>query len=490
VVGSTVASAEESTSKTVTIAQETDSRGFDIVKARVSNQTTATASLPVMEGLFAYNDEQEIVPRLGTEFSMAEDGMSGTVTLREGVMFHDGTPFNAEAVAAHYNRIMDPEYRLSTRIFGPIESVDVVDEYTVRFNLNQPWVALKSALAISHMYNFIPSPTALQGDPEGFNTNPVGTGPFKFESWSRNDRIVYSRNESYWDSGLPKIDNLIIRSIPDNQTRLAALKAGEIDIMKTPSPTQVAELQAGDSDNIEIFRAHGDGAVSWNMNHDRPPFNDPEIRKAIVQAIDTEAFSKARYKGVQPPVKGLLGESSDWFCEDANWTTYDLEAAKAVVEEKGPISFKVQSLNSPAGKTLATFMEHFFSEAGFDVTIDLVEQGKNIRDGIRGDYDMNIWRYTDIAGDPDLLLTNNLLSSITNHDTSEYKPLLKEARTETDPEKRQAMYCDIQNKFAEDNLFLIPIQSVYTVLADTSVKNVGKPANSQVEVRDLELSSD
>lgn len=488
-VVSVSAVADQAAKETITIAQETDPLGFDIVQARVSNQTTANAALAVMEGLFAYNDDGEIVPRLGTTMSVADDRLSATVQLRKGVTFHDGTPFNAAAVAAHYNRILDPENGLTTRMLDPIESVEAVGEHEVRFNLNTPWVALQSALAIDHMYNYIPSPTAIEADAKKFNSAPVGTGPFKFEEWKRGDRVTFTRNEQYWDAGLPRVDKLVIRSIPDEQTRMEALKSGEIEILKTPNPSQIVEVANGETDDISILRAPSNGAISWNINQKKEPLGDPEIRKAIVQSIDTEALNKALYKGTSSPVTGLFHKDSAWYCEDANWTTYDPEAAKTVVEEKGPISFELQSNNTPSARAAATFMEHFISKAGFGVQVDLVEQGKNIRDGITGEYDLNIWRYSDVGGDPDLILTNYMTSFVTRHDTSEYTKLLSEARQETDTAKRKEIYCEVQDKFAEDNLFVIPVQSVYTIMVDESVVNAANPRNSMVQVRDLGLKN-
>ncbi|OKO71790.1 hypothetical protein AC630_32030, partial [Bradyrhizobium sp. AS23.2] len=167
---------------TLTIASEAEFSGFNHTRARIFNQNTSGPALAVMETLFAY-EGKEIVPRLATDFTEAPDHLSATVKLREGVKFHDGTPFNADAVVFHYERLMAKDSGVNTSMLSPVKAVEKVDEYTVRFSLKEPWPALQSALALEALTNFIGSPTALKQDPDGFHRQPVGTGPFVFKSW-------------------------------------------------------------------------------------------------------------------------------------------------------------------------------------------------------------------------------------------------------------------------------------------------------------------
>ncbi|MFC4259749.1 ABC transporter substrate-binding protein [Marinobacter lacisalsi] len=470
---------------TLTVGLESDPIGFNAAKARLFNQTTSNVALAVMEGLFAYDREGNIVPRLGLELTEADDRLSATVTLREGVTFHDGTPFNADAVVAHYDWITSPGSGINTAMIEPIDYVEKVDEYTVRFVLNQPWVALKSALAIDHMFNFIGSPTAVKADPEAFHRHPVGTGPFVFEEWRSGERLVVSRNANYWDSNLPHLDQVVFRVLPDNDTRNQSLRAGEVDVTPVPTPVQV--VAAREDDSIAVHEYESSGALSWNFHHRKEPFKDPEVRRAVIQAVDQDALIKVFYQGTTVPTTGLFSASSEWHCEDLDWPSYNPEQVRKVLEEKGSIQFEHISTNTPAGRRLGAIFQHFFQEAGFDTTLKLLDQGQNIRAGLFGNYQVNIWRYVDFGGDPDLNLTSYLTSTVTRHDVDTYKPLLEKARTETDRARRKQIYCDIAQQFADDAVFMMPVQSTYYVLASPKVKDVAPLRNNLVQLRDIRI---
>lgn len=470
---------------TLTIGLESDPIGFNASKARLFNQTTSNVALSVMEGLFAYDRDGEIVPRLALQLTEAEDRMSATVTLREGVIFHDGTPFNADAVVAHYDWITSPGNGINTDMIEPIDYVEKVDDYTVRFVLNQPWVALKSALAIDHMFNFIGSPTAIRDDPEVFHRHPVGTGPFVFKAWNSGEKLVVTRNEDYWDDNLPKLDQVVFRVLPDQDTRNQSLRAGEVDLTPVPTPVQV--VAAREDDKIAVHEYESSGALSWNFHHRKEPFSDPDVRRAVIQAVNQDALIKVFYQGTTVPTSGLFSASSPWHCDDLDWPSYDPAQVKNVLEEKGPIQFEHISTNTPAGRRLGSVFQHFFEQAGFDSTLKLLDQGQNIRAGLFGNYQMNIWRYVDFGGDPDLNLTSYLTSSVTRHDVEAYKPLLEKAREETDTEKRKQLYCEVSQKFADDAVFMMPAQSTYYVLASPKVKDVAPLRNNLIQLRDIRV---
>src|SRR6218665_963319 len=173
---------------TLTLGTEAEFSGFNHLKAKIFNQNTAAPASSVMETLFAYEGKQ-IVPRLGLSLTEAPDRLSATIPLRKGVKFHDGTPFNADAVVFHYSRLLAPDSGVNTSMLAPVKQVEKVDEHTVRFVLNSPWTALRSALALESLHNFIGSPTALK-EGEAFHRHPVGPGPFVVKEWRAGDRLV------------------------------------------------------------------------------------------------------------------------------------------------------------------------------------------------------------------------------------------------------------------------------------------------------------
>ena len=210
--------------KTLIYGRGADSKSLDPI------QVTDGESLKVTENIFDtlvdYDDDNtEVVPGLAERWESSKDGKTWTFYLRKGVKFHDGTDFNAEAVVYNFERWMDKdhpeqkggEFPYYGYMFGGykgdkghvIKSVNAVDEHTVKFELNYPQAPFLNNLAMPPFG--IASPTAVKKDPEGFGQKPVGTGPFKLESWKKNDTITLVKNEDYWQEGLPKLDKLIYR---------------------------------------------------------------------------------------------------------------------------------------------------------------------------------------------------------------------------------------------------------------------------------------
>ncbi|GAA5232796.1 hypothetical protein FOZ76_01720 [Verticiella sediminum] len=482
------AAAEPKPGGTLTVASEAEFSGFNHTQARIFNQNTSGPASAVMETLFAY-EGKDIVPRLATEFAEAPDRLSAQVKLRPGVKFHDGTPFDADAVVDHYQRLMAPDSGVNTSILSPIASVETVDELTVRFNLKEPWTALQSALALESLVNFIGSPTALQKDPEGFHRHPVGTGPFVFKEWRAGDRVILARNPDYWEQGLPYLDQVVFRILPDANTRYQSIRSGEVDIGRMDTANHV--LDAAKEPNLEVISYEGSGGFMWNFNHSKPPFDDARARQAVVHAFNAQAMIDTMFLGTTTPTTDLLGPNSEWFCKDIPWRGYDPQAASALVKDLGGLKFELVTVNNPAGRRQAAMIQQFGKSVGMDVGIRMVEQSQNVRTGLSGDYQMDVWRFSDIGGDPDLVLSYYFGGAagepVTRHDTQRIDALLEQARGETDQAKRHQLYCDVAQVFSEEAIALIPIRATYNAISHPYVKGVPPLQNSLIRVRGIWL---
>lgn len=469
---------------TLTIATEAEFSGFDHLKAKIFNQNTSAPASTVMETLFAY-EGKTIVPRLGLSLAEAPDRLSATVKLRQGVKFHDGTPFNADAVVFHYMRLLDPKSGVNVGMISSIEAVEKVDEHTVRFKLKAPWSALRSALALEGLINFIGSPTALK-DQEAFHRHPVGTGPFVFKEWRAGDRVVMERNPNYWDRKLPYLDRVIYRVLPDGNTRFASMKSGEVDIGRMDVAEHV--LAAQEDKSLVVHSYQGAGAYMWNFQNKRPPFDDARVRQAVTHAFNAQAMIDTMYRGTTTATNDLMGPKSEWHCPNLNWRKYDLAKARALVAQYGkPIEFELVSTNTPAGRRQAAMVQQFVQQAGMKATIKLVEQSQNVRVGLSGDFQMDVWRYSDIAMDPDMILTYYFGGTsgepVSRHDTGKIDPLLAKARSESDPRKRKQIYCEAMQLFADEAWSLIPIRTTYFAIAQPHVKGLPEMQNSLIRVR-------
>ncbi len=468
---------------TLTVASEAEFSGFNHAKAKIFNQNTLMPAIAVMEGLFAYEDKK-IVPRLALSLSEAADRMSATVKLRPNVKFHDGTPFNADAVVAHYTWLLAPETGVNVSALAPIRGVEKIDDLTVRIDLHHPWAALRSALAADNLVNLIGQPSALKADPEGFHRKPIGTGPFVFKEWRSGDRIVIERNPNYWDSKLPHLDRVVWRVIPDGNTRYQSVKSGEVDITSLPAANHT--LDAKKEKTLVLHQATGGGAISWNFNNSKPPFDDARVRQAVVHAFNAQAMVDTYFLGTTVATKGLVDPSSEWHCSSLNWRSYDLPRARALVAQVGkPIKFELVTTNNPAGRRMGGMLQQFVKDAGMEAEIKLVEQSQNVRIGITGEYQMDIWRYNDSGADPDLTLSYYFggKQPVSRHDTSKTNAILDKARQEPDFKKRKELYCQLQQLIADEAYQLIPVHLTYSVAAQTFVKGLPPVQNSLIRVR-------
>jgi len=477
---------------TLIAGSEAEFNGFNPIKVKGMNSNTLAPSLTVMEGLFAYNNQQQIEPRLGLELKDAPDHMSATVTLRQGVTFHDGTPFNADAVVYHFKRILDPQNSIaSASMIEPIASVEAIDPHTVRFNLKHPWPALKSALALDSVLNLIGSPKALTDDPDGFQRKPIGTGPFVFDEWRAGDRVMVSRNNNYWDKNRPYLDSIVFRIVPDNVTLHQSIKSGEIHmaLSNTAQPVVDARKEA----NLQIVEYVGGSTTGWGLNHSKPPFSDLRARRAIISSFDSQAFADGYFMGTVKVADGIFAPNSPWYCGGNNgWRGYDLAAAKTLLKEIGkPVQVEMNSTSSPAGRRLAAIAQQFGQAAGFQAKIKLVDQAQHVRNFYANDFQMASWRPQIPDGDPDHMVSAMYSTkgarTVSKYSSAKMDALVQQGRTETDIDKRKAIYCQIERLVSEDAILIMPIRLVSHIVAQKNVKNIPPPRGNIVLVNDIWL---
>lgn len=473
----------------LTIAAESDFAGFNAAKAKVWNQNSMGPASLVMETLFAYENEK-IVPRLGLTLTEAPDGLSAVVQLRKGVKFHDDTPFDADAVVAHYRWMMSKEAGVNTAEIGPIKAVEKVDASAVRFVLSEPWAALRAALASEKLVNLIGSPSALQKDPEGFHRKPVGTGPFLFKEWRAGDRIELVRNPSYWDPKLPYVDRVVYRVLPDTNSRYQSVKSGEVDIARIELAGQV--LEARKDPKLKLHEEEGSGAWAWIFNQEKPPFNDQRARAAVVQAINTKVLVDTLFMGTAPATTNLFGASSEWHCKNLRWRGHDVEKAKALVKEYGkPIKFQLVVGNSASGRRQGAMLQQFLQQAGIETELRVVEWAQMARTVVAGDYQMAPWRFADFMGDPDMTLTTYFGGTggqpVTRHDTTKIDALLRQARSLKDVEARRKLYCDVAQIVTDEAIMSLQVRLTYQAVANPRVQGLPRMNNGLIRARSVWL---
>jgi peptide/nickel transport system substrate-binding protein len=272
-------------------AQGTDAETLD--PHSITSSPNAIHIMAIYDTLVGYDENLNIVPRLAKAWEVSEDGMTITFHLREGVTFHDGTPFNADAVVFNINRLIDPKTRVPLRTYiNFVESARALDEYTVEVKLRYPH---GPALArFTAPVNSIVSPAAVEKYGADFGRHPVGTGPFKFVEWVRDDYILLERNEDYWGEG-PYVDELLIRVVPEDGARVLMLEAGEADVIVRVPPPDVPRLRA--RDDTYVVTAPSTRVIYVGMNTQHKILKDLRVRQAINYAVNKQAIVEVLLQG-------------------------------------------------------------------------------------------------------------------------------------------------------------------------------------------------
>jgi 4-phytase/acid phosphatase/peptide/nickel transport system substrate-binding protein len=472
---------------TLTVAVEADSRGFDPIKAGFLSPQARSVAMAIEERLFDMDAKGKLVPELGLSATPSKDGKSWTVKLRKGVSFHDGIPFNADAVVQHWERLLDPKNRFRGLVtMQPIESVKKVDEFTVRFQLKHAWVPFRDVIASTNgIAAYIPSPKAVKEGTQ--DLAPVGTGPYKFKEWLANDRLVVVRNPSYWRKGKPFLDSVIFRTVPDMQTRFAGLKSGELDVILTDRGASI--LQAKEDRSLKVYSSDATGAETFIFNTSKPPLNDVRVRRALSYAWNQEFYIKASYKDTiavaQDPFGGTI------VCGDLGYRGYNPEKGRQLIAEYGkPVNLELQVTNTPRGREFGEIIQRLYKEIGVTVIITPLTLGQRNKKVFAGDYQMTGWQLFD-ATDMGPTLYANLFSksemNFSHYQNPEMDKLLTTLQMSTNNKERQKALCGVAKQVNDEAVFLYRGALRYNAIAKTAVKGISNVDHGFVRVSDIWL---
>lgn len=317
-----------------------------------------------------------VAPALAESWEISDDGLTYTFHLQQGVKFHDGTDWNADALIYNINRYMDendPNYDpvLITyyAVLAYIDSIDKVDDETVTFTLNKPF-----AFFLADLYNvYFASPKSLDdAGAAGQAKNPVGTGPFIFDSLEENQSISFVRNDDYWGD-VPKLDRLTVELIPDPAARTAALRSGRVDWIEAAQPDDFASLEAA---GFVTTGNSFDWEWSWQLMTQVKPFDDIRVRQAMNFAIDRESIAEDLLHGTATPAYQMMAPASLYYDEADNIYSYDPAKAKELLTEAGypdgidvTISYITAGSGSMQAKAMNEALQAQLAESDIRVTL-------------------------------------------------------------------------------------------------------------------------
>jgi len=423
---------------TLTVGLETDVRGFDTVKGGVYGISGRTVAGAIEEPLVYGTVEREYKPHLALSWEANANRTEWTVKLRKGVRFHDGKPFTADAVARHFNRILDPKNKSRSRGFiTAVKGARAVDEHTVVFTLKHPWEGFLPMLGGRDMGGLMESPDQTAAGKQ--NRHPIGTGPFVFEEWRGGDRVVVKRNPDYWDKGKIHLEEIVYRILPDPQTRYQSLRAGDVDLIWTDRANSIIDAKKDRS--VVVTEQKGAGSGLFLLNASKPPLDDVRVRRAVGYALSQKITNKVLWKNTRPFAEHPLPHE----CKVTNYLHHDVAKAKALVAEYGkPIKLEMIHTTTPRGRELGEIDQQLLKKAGIELQLVPVDQNILVKRVFTNNYMMSGWRVAD-ANDigPQLFGLSYSKSpyNITRFKTKELDQLSLAMRTAKSPEARRQTEC-------------------------------------------------
>ena len=440
-----------------------DVTGFD--PAKLFNWENQMLCNQIYNGLVRYDYERDnrILPDLAERWELSPDGKVYTFFLRKGVKWHRGYgELTAEDVKFSYERVLDPKsasrYRGEFRL---VELIEAVDPHTVRIHLKAKYPGFLHKVA-AYNQGFVISKRALEKLGDQHTTNPIGTGPFVFESWSPKNQVVLVANKDYFE-GPPKVDKIVLRLIQEETTAEIALQKGEIDIFYALQNPEVIK-RLSKAPGVKVHRRVSNMTSNMVLNPTYPPLADPRVRRALAHAVNLKALREVFFEGMKNPPNWVLTTNFQESATDLVEWPHDPEKAKALLREAGyPNGFKITftTLTLQPFDKIAVVLADDLRKVGLDVSVQVLERAAYIAARGAGTPHIVI---TGVSGppDPDQPLFNLLHSSSVppGMNTARYKAIdgvLEAAQVELDRPKQLAFYRKAQAQIQED----VPVIPMY-----------------------------
>ncbi|MCU1452903.1 MAG: ABC-type dipeptide transport system, periplasmic component [Acidimicrobiales bacterium] len=433
----------------------------------------------VYDTLTMPNAKGDYVPYLAKSVDHNAAYTSWTITLRPGITFHDGSPLTAQVVKnnldAYRGKYPGRSSLLFLFVLSNIDSISTTGPLSLDVKMKKPWVAFPAYLYSSSRMGIMAQ--AQLDDKQTCDRKLIGTGPFKFVSWTPHQSLVAVRNPGYWQKApdgqpYPYVDGITFRPMPDSTVMLNALQTGDANIAHTSSAADIGKwdtLRKSGALNLLVSEKYGEVAYTL-LNSARPPFNDIRMRRALAMGIDRKLLNAIYNNGLPSLTDGPFAPGSPGYVKDPGFPKFDPVAAKKLVdayraEGKDP-TFTFTNDASPTGIRLAELMQEQAKKVGITVNINTEDQAKTINDAIGGTFQAQGWR-NHPGGDPDTQYVwwygiSNPVNFGRFNDPVINK-LLDDARAEPDPAKRIQMYESVTREFAAQ------VWNVWTWLAPWAI---------------------
>ena len=446
--------------------------------ANPGNRDTETIVRNMYDGLLVRDPAMKVVSQIAVSWTQS-DPLTYDFSLRDGVHFHDGTLLTAQDVKFTIDRVLTGKIGGQTNprrdLLGPMERVDITGPLAVRFVLSKPWPLLPAMLPFQEIVSkaFVEK----VGD-QGVVTQENGTGPFKLASWRHGDSIVMKRFDGYYGGspdippvGPARVARLVYRIMPDNSARVAALLAGDVDVINNLPVTSMRQVDA--NEGTRVAAVNGTRTFFLSINNAKPPFTDVRVRQALNHAVDRKLIIAKLLNGLAVPLNGVLSPDAFGFDPNLPEYAYDPAQAKSMLAASGVPNLAVTIDTDGSGKEISEAIASMFSRAGINAKVQVWDTGvivpiwRNAQQ--RKDHDLFFTSWGNASLDPSDIMMPAVHSGGRGNSAGYSNPqvdkLLDAAETETDRAKRAALYVQAQQIIHNDApwVFLWLPQDIYGV---------------------------
>jgi len=354
----------------------------------------------VFDPLTLYGEDMTAQPNLLESFEANEDNTEWTLTPKQGITFHDGTPFDAAAIVANLEAHR-ASFLTGKALLNVASTAVSPDGASAIVTMNEPWARFPVFLAGQIGYMASPAWLEAAAADSSLEAKPVGTGPFVFESYEAGGSFVATKNADYWraDEGLPYLDRIEFRVLADGQARKNALLSGDIDMMHSSNGEIIKELREDDSIELSETDSFGEtGYTLMNVGNPESHLSDVRVRRALAMAVDNQVLLDRRNGGVGKVANGPFNPDQLGYLEDTGYPEYDPEGAKELLDEykaeKGIDTVEVSytTTNDSLSLQTAELLKQFWEQVGFSIPLAQIEQGQFIVTALTGDFEMFAWR--------------------------------------------------------------------------------------------------
>jgi peptide/nickel transport system substrate-binding protein len=455
------------------------------------HSTSAYASFQVLENVFdtlVEPDEQlQMQPALADSWETSEDGLTWTFDLRDDVTWHNGRDLVADDVVYSYNRIIDEELANAYR-FASVESVTAPDEDTVEIQVSRPTPNLLANIGAFKGMAIVAKENVEDGS---ITRNPIGTGAFRFGSYSPGDSLKLLRNEDYWGGEVP-LDGVEYRFISEPTVALTNLQGGQVHWTDNLPPQQVGSLR--DSDDIELETVPSNDYWYFAANQARKPFDDPRVRRAMAFGIDREQVTEAALFGLGTPNQTAIPEDSFWHTDYAPYER-DVDKAKQLLQEAGVSDLTVEFMVTneyPETVTAAQVIQSQLEDVGIDVKIRTLDFAAWLDQQGKGNFDVFLLGWLGNIDPDDFYYAQHRTDANFNfqkYSDAEVDAALDAARAETDRDARKELYEEAVRQIVDDASYVYLYNPQVVQAWAPDVEGYSVRADRAIRFRDVSLAS-